>query len=1474
MIKNIFLYIIVFLTNVSVAQYVNYNNDTGWNLGFNLGGTWQETERQNNNSAFSRPFAGFSRGFTLGKSIYEKEDKFFSFDLRFRYLKGENSGWTAIADSFASPYGIYGMPFDNDDSVFAYQNYQMKFNEYTFEGVLTLNELREKTGLIIYGFGGVGLTYYNINRDILNGTTDITFSGDPYDYSSLSFISDRQTAIDLKRLSDKNFETEIERNKLKFMPSLGLGVGYQFNERWSMGVEHKITYALSNNINDIDNTSINDKYHYTALKLNFDISSGKTTTYNSESISENTTPIINNTSTVFQGSPPLVERINPSNFYTTDLPAINFSNSIANLEDKIIPSNNYNSTDIANIFKLNGDAQKVTSNEFVLTRNNQTQSGNAFTHNKIDFSKDFKLKFDANLGNFDNAGADGIAMVFHNDPRGVYTIGENGKYIGAGNIRNGIVLEIDTYYNKDVDATSSDHTSIWATENINDKISADISFTNLEDGGWHTVEINWNVYTQTLTYTLDGYYAGKVIGDLAKKYFGGSNSVYYGYTASTGYYFNIQKIRFENEELKNVSAISMGEYSSRSNIEFSVNGYISKNYSFKNGVLSSYINLNPGKNVVKVKGINQFGSDYKTTTIYYNPPSLQEPPLVKITVPNSSPHVSSAPYSAIHASILNIEDRSQVTFKINGERIYNFSFNGEYFSANNIPLRYGNNLIQISGSNIYGYASDETIIVYSANLPEPKVDITSPNTNPYNSFNSNTSLRATILNVENKYNVEFYINGNRSYEFDFSGTQFEAKSINLFQGVNKIRVIGKNSIGLAEDKTTIIFNNSLLTKPLVKITRPVQNPHVSNNSKININADIFNVFNSGDVLFYVNNIKNSNYTFSGNKFEALGVLLKTGNNYIKIIGANNQGSSFDETIIIYKPSLLPLPKVRFISPNASPIEVSTRFIKVDANVLHVDGKNNITFSVNGKPLTNFNFSGNRFIANNVILKSGENVVQVCCSDNQGSAFGESVVFYNPRITPKPNVNITSPSLNPFNTPSLYVNIRATILNVNSPDNVAFKLNGIPLKNFTFSDNTFEANNILIKEGKNTINISGSNNAGFDSDQTIIEFKTPTKNKPPKIVVSYPSNPRINTSSKMILISGQIQNVENVNDVSVTMNGNSVKNFLFDTYFDDFQCEIQLQNGVNVFKIKAFNNDGKDESIVTVEYAPIECENPIILLKSPNSNNITSNNSRGYISAVINNTQNIDFKIDGVVSQGFNFDVNTGVFSSMLNLSPGTHNYEINAFNTCGSATEIISFTYGNLPNDNSNDTDREEQIERRTTTRTTSSRSSKKKTTTRTTSSRSSKKKTTTRTTSSRSSKKKTTTRTTSSRSSKKKTTTRTTSSRSSKKKTTTRTTGSRSSKKKTTTRTTSSRSSKKKTTTRTTGSRSSKKKTTTRTTSSRSSKKKTTTRTTSSRSSKKKTTTRTTSSRSSKKKTTTRTTRTEAQRRTAKERTKTARGS
>ena len=46
-------------------------------------------------------------------------------------------------------------------------------------------------------------------------------------------------------------------------------------------------------------------------------------------------------------------------------------------------------------------------------------------------------------------------------------------------------------------------------------------------------------------------------------------------------------------------------------------------------------------------------------------------------------------------------------------------------------------------------------------------------------------------------------------------------------------------------------------------------------------------------------------------------------------------------------------------------------------------------------------------------------------------------------------------------------------------------------------------------------------------------------------------------------------------------------------------------------------------------------------------------------------------------RGYNFDVNTGDFTSTLNLNPGTNRYEIVAFNTCGVVTETITFNFGN-----------------------------------------------------------------------------------------------------------------------------------------------------------------------------------------------------
>ena len=127
-------------------------------------------------------------------------------------------------------------------SFLGYENYRLALHEHTLEGVLTLNRLRESTGILLYGFGGVGLTNYSVKANYENG-----IFGD-YNYSSIdNSQSPNEIVDDLDRILDNSYETTIKERGTDFMPSLGFGIGYQFPYHFSMGIEHKITYALADN---------------------------------------------------------------------------------------------------------------------------------------------------------------------------------------------------------------------------------------------------------------------------------------------------------------------------------------------------------------------------------------------------------------------------------------------------------------------------------------------------------------------------------------------------------------------------------------------------------------------------------------------------------------------------------------------------------------------------------------------------------------------------------------------------------------------------------------------------------------------------------------------------------------------------------------------------------------------------------------------------------------------------------------------------------------------------------------------------------------------------------------------------------------------------------------------------------------------------------------------------------------------------
>ena len=192
----------------------------------------------------------------------------------------------------------------------------------------------------------------------------------------------------------------------------------------------------------------------------------------------------------------------------------------------------------------------VANNVFTLTTARRNQAGTAMSTGRIDVRQNFTVAFDVNLGTSDG-GADGAAIVLHNDPRGVNAIGAPGSGLAVGGIQNGLAIEFDTYNSSAADLSgsgmpgsdiASDHTDFLDTNSA--FATTPVALPNIENGAWHPVSVTWNATTQTLSYTFDGQPMGTPLtSNIATQFLGGSNFAYFGFGAGTGGLSNTQSVR-------------------------------------------------------------------------------------------------------------------------------------------------------------------------------------------------------------------------------------------------------------------------------------------------------------------------------------------------------------------------------------------------------------------------------------------------------------------------------------------------------------------------------------------------------------------------------------------------------------------------------------------------------------------------------------------------------------------------------------------------------------------------------------------------------------------------------------------------------------------------------------------------------------------------------------------------------------------
>ena len=251
-----------------------------WTFGIDGGLAYQSSDVRTT-------FNGWGAGLTLGKNLLYRPGGAFSFDLRGRGLFTRSYGFY-----FKRSYGIqrndalngnYSPELDYlqdetapNDSSFVYHNYRHSMGELGLEGVLTFNRLRERTGVVLSLFGGVGLDFYNTKTDQLNGN-------DPYNYLSVNASNSKNIILaDLKDLRDGTYESPADgftEQSLKagLMPGAGIELGYQVAPHFVIGIGHKITFSRTDILdgqrwtNSNAPTGDNDWQHYTNLHFRWDI---------------------------------------------------------------------------------------------------------------------------------------------------------------------------------------------------------------------------------------------------------------------------------------------------------------------------------------------------------------------------------------------------------------------------------------------------------------------------------------------------------------------------------------------------------------------------------------------------------------------------------------------------------------------------------------------------------------------------------------------------------------------------------------------------------------------------------------------------------------------------------------------------------------------------------------------------------------------------------------------------------------------------------------------------------------------------------------------------------------------------------------------------------------------------------------------------------------------------------------------------
>ncbi len=333
----------------------------------------------------------------------------------------------------------------------------------------------------------------------------------------------------------------------------------------------------------------------------------------------------------------------------------------------------------------------------------------------------------------------------------------------------------------------------------------------------------------------------------------------------------------------------------------------------------------------------------------------------------------------------------------------------------------------------------------------------------------------------------------------------------------------------------------------------------------------------------------------------------------------------------------------------------------------------ITSTHNGIQTGNFVYNNREEFKGTYHLQPGLNTIVLNAVNNCGSRTETIHVNYVPACD-NPVVHFTSPRSANTTTANPSIAVQAQISQLGN-GLVQVYVNGQQTNNFNYNNSTgILTSNVALQNGNNTIQIIASNNCGTNSQTVQVVYNRVCPS--PVITINSPGT-NYGTTNRVELAAA-IQNISNASQVDVYVNGQEQTDGNYQAGTSVFRKSLNLYQGKNTIIIRATNSCGSSEQTLVYEYGQ-PCLDPTVAITNPSGPRATSSASAYTVQASIQNVvnpQDIIFKVNNVQITSFNYSIQTGLFTSSVQLNRGTNTIELSVSNDCGyaSASATVSYT--------------------------------------------------------------------------------------------------------------------------------------------------------------------------------------------------------